>query len=297
MGPFTAMLVGGAVTSGISALSDGGGKVKGEGFQKIPLTETQKTAEQYMGDLLEGKETFDPRRIAEFPPAMQEAIAMVDKIMKGGIPEIDQAIKVTADRMMAPPETVPGLPGLYTKARELGADLLGRTQRGLAMTGNLPSESSAGEKIYGRTLQDIIEGLVTAAYPFYAQGLEAKYRAPMELAALGTQKVTTPLSLATTVGALPMEKEQSEFDAIFEATRKTQEFPYGRPAEIASSLLGETMYAYNPGQQQPSTFSQIANPLAMLGSAAIMKGGSGGNVPTGGWDPYLQNKYPSVYNT
>lgn len=248
-------------------------KVKGEGFQEIPLTDIQKKAEQYMGDLLEGKEVFEPRRIAEFPPAMQEAIAMVDKIMKGGIPEIDQAIAVTADRMTAPPEQVPGLKGLFDRTRELGADLLGRTQRGLAMTGNLPSESSAGERIYGRTLQDIIEGLITAAYPFYAQGLEAKLRAPGELAALGTQRVTTPLNLATTVGRLPMEKEQSEFDAILEAIRKTQEFPYAAKAPIAGNILGQQMYAYNPGQQQPSTFSQIANPLAMLGSAAILKGG------------------------
>lgn len=254
-------------------------KVKGEGFKKIPLTEIQKTAEQYLGDLLSGKEVFDPRRIAEFPPAMQEAIAMVDRIMKGGIPEIDQAIQVTADRMMAPPETVPGLEGLFERTREMGADLLGRTQRGLAMTGNLPSESSAGEKIYGRTFQDILEGLITAAYPYYAQGLEAKYRAPMELASLGTQRVTTPLNLATTVGALTMQKEQSEFDAILEAIRKTKEFPFQVQAPIASNLLGQQMYAYNPGTYQPSPFSQIAQPLSMLGSAAIMKGaGTGGGI-------------------
>ena len=264
---------------------------KNEGFKQIPLTENQKKAEQYLGGLLEGKEVFEPRKIAEFPPAVQEAIATVDRIMKGGIPEIDQAIKVTADRMMAPPETVPGLEGLFTKTRELGADLLGRTQRGLAMTGNLPSESSAGEEIYGRTLQDIIEGLVTAAYPYYSQGLEAKYRAPMELAALGTQKVTTPLSLATTVGRLPMEREQSIFDAILEAKRKTKEFPYQAQAPIASSLLGEQMYAYNPGQQQPSNFSQIAQPLAMLGSAAIMKGGSGGQQTVGQQFENMRNPY------
>lgn len=259
------------------------GGVEGEGFQQIPLTEGQKKAEQYLTDLLEGKEVFEPRQIAEFPPAMQEAIAMVDRIMSGGIPEIDQAIKVTADRMMAPPEQVPGLEGLFSRTKELGADLLGRTQRGLALTGNLPSESSAGEKIYGRTFQDILNELVTAAYPFYAQGLEAKFRAPMELASLGTQKVTTPLNLATTVGALPMQRQQSIFDAILEATRKTQEFPYSRDgkANIASNILGQQMYAYNPGQYQPSTFSQIAQPLAMLGSAAIMRGG-GGFTGTGG---------------
>lgn len=240
------------------------GGTKGEGFKEIPLTEIQKNAEKYLGDVLEGTETFDPRKIAEFPPAMQEAIALVDRVMKGGIPEIEQAIQVTADRMMAPPEQVPGLEGVYQQTRELGADLLGRTQRGLALTGNLPSESSAGERIYGRTLQDILEGFIKAAYPYYAQGLEAKYRAPMELASLGTQKVTTPLSLATTVGALPMEREQSIFDAIFNAARKTQEFPYAAKTPIAGGILGQQMYGYNPGMFVPSAFSQIAEPVASL---------------------------------
>lgn len=249
---------------------------KGEGFEAIPLTETQKKAEEYLGNLLEGKETFDPRQIAEFPPAMQEAIAMVDKMMAGGIPEIDQAIKITADRMMAPPEQVPGLEGLFDRTKEMGADLLGRTKRGLAMSGNLPSESSAGEKVYGRAWQDIMNEMVTSAYPFYAQGIDAKNRAPMELASLGTQKVTTPLNLATTVGRLPMEREQSVFDAILEAARKTKEFPYGRPAEIAGNLLREPMYAYNPGTTSPSIFSQIAQPVATLGGAAMMSGGGGG---------------------
>ena len=263
---------------------------KDEGFKKIPLTETQKKAEEYLGNLLEGKETFDPRQIAEFPPAMQEAIAMVDKIMAGGIPEIDQAIKITADRMMAPPEQVPGLEGLFERTREMGADLLGRTKRGLAMTGNLPSESSAGEKVYGRTWQDIMNEMVTSAYPYYAQGIDAKNRAPMELASLGTQKVTTPLSLATTVGRLPMDREQSVFDAILEAARKTQEFPYAGKAPVASNIMDQQMYTYNPGTTSPSMFSQIANPLATLGSAAMLSGGGGGGR-TGGWGSYLQNKY------
>jgi hypothetical protein len=277
------VLVGGLIGAGIGA-SAGGGKVKGEGFKKIPLTEEQKRAERYLGELLEGRVKFEPRKIAEFSPAMQKAIEMVNNIMEGGIPEIEQAIKVTVDRMMGEPETVPGLEGLFERTKEMGADLLGRTQRGLALTGNLPSESSAGEMIYGRTLRDIMNELITAAYPFYAQGLAEKYKAPQQLANLGVMKTTIPLNLATTVGKLPMEREQSVLDAIMEATRKTKEFPFGRKADIASSLLKNPMYAYNPGTYVPSTLSQIAQPLAMLGSAAIMSGGKG--VNTNQFNPY-----------
>ncbi len=258
-----------AIMGGASYLSSRGGK--DGGFEPIPMTEQQRKAEEFLGKLLEGKVTFDPRKIAEFPPAMQKAIEHVDQIMKGGIPEIEQAIQVTAERMMAPPEQVPGLEGLFERTKEMGADLLGRDKRALALTGNLPSESSAGEKIYGKTLRDIMNQFITSAYPFYAQGLEAKYRAPMDLANLGIQKTTIPLSLATTIGALPMQRQQSEFDAIMEATRKTKEFPYQAQAPIASDLLGHQMFAYNPGTYQPSTLSQIAMPLAMLASSAMMR--------------------------
>lgn len=279
-----------------------GSQTKGEGWEEKPLTESQKSAEKYLEDLIAGKVTFEPRKIAEFPPAMQEAIAQVDKIMAGGIPEIDQAIQVTADRMMAPPEQVPGLEGLFSRTREMGADLLGRTKRGLALTGNLPGESSAGEKIYGRTFQDIMNEMVTSAFPFYSQGLEAKYRAPSELANLGIQKATIPLNLATTVGALPMQKEQSEFDAIMEAVRKTQTFPYDAQAGIASGLLNREAYAYNPGTTSPSIFSQVAAPLAMLGSAAIMgpagpaaMAGAGAAGTTAPWN--YTNPYPTSGRT
>lgn len=244
---------------------------EGAGFEQIPLTENQKKAEQYLADIVSGSQTFDPRKIAEFSPAMKEAIIQVDRIMKGGIPEIESAIDVIAKRMTGPVEEVPGLEGLFTKTRELGAELLGKDKRALALMGNLPSESSAGERIYGRTLQDIMNELVTSAYPFYSQGLAAKLQAPMDLASLATAKTTLPLTLATSIGALPYERQQSILDAIFEAQRKTQEYPY----QAAANLLGQQMYAYNPGTYQPSTFSQIAQPLAMLGSAALMRGAGG----------------------
>lgn len=241
-----------------------GSEEKGGGFKKIPLEPSQKFADQWLWDLLKKIETFAPRQIAGLTPAERGAVGLAEKTVSEGIPGVREAQQVLTERMTAPPEQVPGLEGLFARTRELGANLMGRTKRGLSLTGNLPTESSRGAKIYGRTGQDIMNELVTAAYPFYAQGLAAKYAAPGQLANLGMQDVSMRTGIGTTVGALPRQIEQSIFDAIQEAVRTTQTFPYQAQAPIAQNIMKETRYGWQDPTVSPSIFSQIAQPAAMV---------------------------------
>lgn len=255
---------------------------KDRGWEAIPLAPSQQYADQWLWDLLKKIETFKPREIAGLTPAERGAVGIAERTVTGGIPAVNQAIQTLTQRMNAPPEQVPGLEGLFSRIREEGANLLGRTNRGLALTGNLPTESSRGQKIYGRTLQDILNEMVTSAYPFYSQGLAAKYAAPEQLANLGMQDVSMRTGLGTTVGGLPRTIEQSILDAILEAARLTQTFPYTTQQPIAQNIMSQQRYAFNEGITSPSIFSQIAQPLATLG-AGYMMGGAGVGAGASPW--------------
>lgn len=263
---------------------------KDRGWEAIPLAPSQQFADQWLWDLLRRIETFAPREIAPMTPAERGAVGLAERTVEGGIPGLNQAIQVLTQRMTGDVEQVPGLKGLFTKTRELGSNLLGRTKRGLALTGNLPTESSRGEKIYGRTLQDIMEGLVTAAFPFYSQGLAAKIAAPGQLAGLSTADVMTRTGLGTTVGGLPRQIEQSVLDAILEAVRTTQTWPWQAQAPVAQNIMNQQRYAFNEGITSPSIFSQIANmvsafrgggtsPQTTVVGTARPAGGGGAGVP------------------
>lgn len=249
-----------------------GSKEKGGGFKEIPLTEDQKKASAFLELLMSNIVTFAQRQIAELTPAERGAVGIAEKTVSEGIPGVKEAQQVLTKRMTAPPEQVPGLEGLFARVRELGSNLLTGTKRGLALTGNLPSESSRGARIYGRTGQDIMNEMVTAAYPYYSQGLAAKYAAPGQLANLGFQDVATRTGVGTTVGALPRQIEQSIFDSILEAARMTKTFPYTAQAPIAQNIMSEQRYAYQPPFIEPSIFSQIA------GMVGAFTGGGGGGV-------------------
>lgn len=238
-----------------------GSEEKGGGFKEIPLSESQKFSDKWLWGLLKRIETFAPRQIAGLTPAERGAVGIAEKTVSGGIPGVKEAQQVLTKRMTGDVEKVPGLEGLFAKTRELGANLLGSTKRGLAMTGNLPSESSRGARIYGRTGQDIMNELVTAAFPFYSQGLAAKYAAPGQLASLGMQDVSMRTGIGTTTGALPRQIQQSIFDAIQEAVRTTQTFPYQAQAPIAQNIMAEGRYAYQPPFIDPSIFMQIASAI------------------------------------
>lgn len=254
----------------------GGGDDDGDRspWTAIKLSESQKFADKFLWDLLKKIEKFAPRRIAGLTPAERGAVGITERVVSEGVPGVSEAMQVLTQRMAGDPEQVPGLEGLFTKTRELGADLLGRTKRGLAMTGNLPTESSRGERIYGRTLQDILEGLVTAAFPFYSQGLAAKYAAPGQLASLGMQDVSMRTGLGTTVGALPRQIEQSVYDAILEAQRTTQTFPYTK-APVAQSIMNQQRYIYEQPYAQPNMFNQMSPMIGQMGGS-LLKGGAGG---------------------
>jgi len=255
-----------------------GSKESGGGFKEIPLSESQKFADQWLWDLLKRIETFAARKIAPLTPAEKGAVGIAEKTVSEGIPGVSEAQKVLTQRMMGDVEQVPGLEGLFARTKELGANLMGRTKRGLSLTGNLPSESSRGAKVYGRTGQDIMNEFITSAYPFYAQGLGAKLAAPGELANLGMQDVSMRTGIGTTTGALPRTIQQDIFDSIFEAARTTQTFPYQAQAPIAQNIMGEERYLYQKPTVSPSIFSQIANPAALLGGAYLMRDSGGGET-------------------
>lgn len=252
-----------------------GSKEKGGGFKQIPLTEDQKKASAFLEQLMNSFMTFAPRQIAGLTSAERGAVGIAERTVSGGIPGVNEAMQVLAKRMTGDPEQVPGLEGLFARTKELGANLLGRTKRGLALTGNLPTESSRGGKIYGRTLQDIMNEMVTSAFPFYSQGLAAKYAAPEQLAQMGMQDVSMRTGLGTTVGGLPRQIQQSIFDAILEASRMTQTAPYQFQAPVAQNIMSQQRYAYQQPTVSPSIFSQVANMISAIRGGGTSSGGTG----------------------
>lgn len=260
---------------------------KGEGFKKIKLSESQKLADQIQMNMLKKEELFDPRQIAGMTEAEQMAVEAVMKLLNSGIPGFQEAISSVRDIMTKPltPENVPGVKGLFKKAEELGSSLLGKTQRRLQLGGNLPSESSAGTKIYGRTWQDILDRFITAASGMYQPFISAKLSAPERLASLSERSVTTPISLGTTVGALPRTIQQQVLDAIFEAKRKTQEFPYTFTAPYAQGVMGQQRYAYSPGVTEPPLISTLAGAAVPIAMGGMMMGGIGGGAGAGSLVP------------
>ena len=246
---------------------------KGEGWEAIPLSESQKLADKIQEAMLKAKEIFEPRGIAGLTDIEEMAVNAVRKMLKGGITGFDEAISSIKDIMTKPitPESVPGVSGLFKKAQELGSSLLGKTQRRLQLGGNLPSESSAGTKIYGRTWQDILDSFITSASSLYQPYVSAKLSAPERLASLSERKVTTPVSMGTTVGKVPRDINQQVLDAIFEAQRMTQTFPYTFTAPYAQGVMGQERYAWDPGVTSPSIFSQIASAVTPIATASILR--------------------------
>lgn len=266
-------------------------KTEGRGWGAIPQSELQKRMEKFLEDLATMAQEFEARKIAPLTEAERGAVGIAEKTVAEGSPGMTEAIDTIRKIMYGPIEELPGLEGALQRIGEVGARALGSKKRSLAATGNLPSESSKGRDVYGRLMTDVEKEMITAAYPFYAQGMEAKLNAPVTLANLGVQDVATRTGVGTTTGALPRTIEQSILDAIFEATRTTQTWPYGAPAGIASNLLNKQAYAFDPGISSPSFFSQIAQPLATLGGAYMMRGGGGG----GGIQPFTPSQQ-SMYN-
>ena len=250
-----------------------GNQQEGEGFELIPLTPSQKAADQFLWDLFRNIPEFNPRQIAGLTEAEQNSVQTANRVSAEGIPGLSEAVNAIRELMNSPIDVanIPGMEGLFNKTRELGADLLGKNKRAMTLTGNRISESSAGERVYGNTLQGIMEGFITSAFPFFQQKLQAKYDAPMNLANLATQEVTTPMNIGTTTGALPRQIQQMMMDAVFEAMRTNKNFPYGGPANAASATMNNQAYMYDPGVTSPSIYSQVA---AMVGALS----GGGANI-------------------
>jgi hypothetical protein len=244
-------------------------KRKGEDWEQIPKTENQKTAEKYLMDLLNRTVSFQPRQIAGPTEAERSAVSTAERVSAEGIPGLSEAVNQIREIMNAPIDvkSIPGLEGLFGQARKLGSELLGKSKRAMTLSGNRISDSSAGERVYGNTLQEIMDNFITAAYPFFQQFIGAKYNAPMNLANLATQEVTTPMAVGTSTGALPRQVKQAVMDAIFESLRKTKEFPYTAQAPIASNIMNQMAYMYDPGVISPSVFSQLAAAVPFSGSS------------------------------
>lgn len=282
-----------------------------EGWDKIPLTESQKLADEKQMELLGKKETFAPRKIEGLTKAEQLAVNAVTKMMEKGIPGVSEAMDAVRGWMTADlsPKNIPGLAGLFKQAGDLGGRLMGKTKRGLALTGNLPSQSSPGSKKLGRTWEDIQDSYIQAAYPFYQQAMANKYSAPERLANLGIGDISTRTGMATTVGAMPRTIQQQIQDAIFEAKRKTQGFPYEFTAPLSQNIMAQTRYGWDPGYMVGSeadvmrqTGQTIGQMVAMAygggaGMAAMQNfGGDVQGAPQGtGTQPATQQPYKPQY--
>lgn len=225
---------------------------------------------------------FEPLGTAPLAPGQTAAIGAGTQVAQGGIPGMNEAVSAIRDIMTGDVSQVPGLAGLFAKVGELGSNLVGSTRTGLSMTGNLPSQSSRGERVMGRTVQDIMEGLVTSAFPFFQQGLQAKLDAPMDLANVAERATTAPINVGMTTGALEQGQEQNILNRIFEAIRSTQKAPFNLQAPVAQSIMKQEMFTGRKQQPGASDASEVAGFMQMVPLIMALAGGGGGAAGAGG---------------
>ena len=255
------------------------GKIK---FKPIPLSGSQQTSDVFLQDLVKNPVNFQPGGTAPLSGGQQAAITSGQQIAEGGIPGLNEAVEGLRAIMTGDVSQVPGLEGLFARTRELGSDLIGRTRSGLSMTGNLPSQSSRGERVLGRTGQDIMEGLITAAFPFFQQGLQAKLNAPMNLANVGERAATSPINVGLTTGGVEQQNAQQVLDRLFEAIRSTQLAPFNLQAPVAQNLLGQLRFVDQEGPVRASDASEVAGFTKIGGQLARLFAGLGGGTGSAG---------------
>lgn len=250
-------------------------KTKKIKFQPIPLSGSQQVSDQFLQDLVQKNLQFQPQGTAPLAPGQQAAIGAGTQVAQGGIPGMNDAVSAIRDIMTGDVSQVPGLAGLFAKVKELGSNLVGSTRTGLSMTGNLPSQSSRGERVMGRTVQDIMEGLVTSAFPFFQQGLQAKLNAPMNLANVAERATTTPINVGLMTGGVEQGQEQDILNRIFEAIRTTQGAPFNLQAPVAQNIMNQQRFIGQAQQPGASDASEVAGFMQMIMPLLTGMGGLG----------------------
>ncbi len=249
-------------------------QAEGGGFQEIPLTEDQKKAAKFLENLLSKQVTFKPRQIAGLTDTEQQGIKSLRGLLGfepggAGFPKSEAretAIAETTRTATTPVgdvSKIPEIQNVIASITEEGNRIANRLSRSLQTTGTLTS--SLGGKALGRQVQNIQK---TLAVPLLE---ETRFRTGrkdvatqfLETLARGEETdVLNKFALLDRFGGKEREITQSQLDAIFEAMRQTQLFPFNTQAGIAANILGEQRFAFQEPILSPSIFSQVAGAAA-----------------------------------
>lgn len=264
---------------------------KEEGFKPIPQTEGQKTAEQYLMDLMGRNVTFPTAQVAGLTDIEQQAQTRGREIITGGIPGLRTA-EEAARGIVTEPTDITKLPeyqGILQDAIEQGNLLTNRIGRGLQKAGAFTQ--TTGRNVLGRAVESIRQGIAGRLAPFAEA--ERSRRAGMipTLANLATTGATLPINLARMLGLDERAIKQLGLDAEQEAKLLTLLFPFNTQAGIAGQVLGRERFAYDPGVLSPSIFSQIAGAIPFSGGSPATPQAPQVQ-PTGGYSfsPYSYNR-------
>lgn len=253
--------------------------VKGEGFEAIPQTESQRAAETKLIDLGTRPINFPRAGVAPLSDIETAGLNELRKLITtGGGGDIDLSQDVLRSIVTAPsnPLADPRFEAFQQFSRDEEARTIGSARRGAQKGGvfkgsqNLAVEGKTRARFSGErmsVLGDIIQ-----------QGIDRKLIASTQL---NRQAVDTPLKMvqaAMSAGATPRMIEQLLEDAEFQQKISTLMFPFSTQAPILSNILNKEAFAWNPGTTDPPIFSQIAPVIA-----AAMLGGMGGGGGAGGF--------------
>jgi len=254
--------------------------VSGQGFQKIPLTDDEKTALQYLMDLVTGDLKVPTKATPELTDVQQAGRTLVQSIVSG-TGDMGLAVKEFQDTLSASRD-LSKLPEFkaISKLVDTSTDKqLSKISRYMNMKGNL-STGKAGQTLL-ETVGQAGAQKTAALAPYAESNLNRRLSAANSLIS----------SIFQRSGASQLDPEatrqaqiaENEYAAEYENTM----LPYTAKAGIASSILNSPFYQYNPGFAGPSQATQTAqlitsfanlaqagNPFSFGGLASVNSGGT-----------------------
>lgn len=257
----------------------------GEGFKQIPSEPEQTEARKYLESLYKKDVQFPTRKVPGMTGIEAEGQKWLQDYLNIGIPSgistgIGQLKKTVEGGY--DPMTGPAYQGYREASKMEEEEAINQLRRRLQLVGH-GDYSSPALKQEGATRRGYSADRMGYLGALYDRERDRQTGAAGPLIEASDYASKQPLrktEAATAYGGLPRQIEAAQEEADYIALLQTLLFPYQQQAPIASTILGETRQMYDPGVTSPSIFSQVAGPLAMLGSAYL--GSGGGNIFSGG---------------
>ena len=246
---------------------------KEEGWNVIPLTQTQKEAQSYLTGLFKANVSFPTMKVPGMTQPEQEGQSLLQKYMASGMPEAyTMGMQALMDTVKgSDPATSPYYQALKAESLSEEERAAGAIRRGGQIASGTPFHSpNIGQEAKMRT--DFAMGRESILQSLIDKERDRQVNAAGPLMSAADYMSQEPLRKAQagmTLGALPRQIQTQQEAAIYDAILQQLLFPYTSQAGIAGMLLNQQSYAWDPGVLSPSLFSQLAGPAAAAAGAAM----------------------------